>query len=362
LNLVVNVNESQSSQQSAASAESNSQQPTIVVQMPDPQTPKSRWRRRFVFVILICSVMLNFVLYFSFAEYFTSSVPPSEKFHSGNAVASDKIAIVRVSGTLMPPLTRRVLRQIERASDDPQVKGVVVSIDSPGGLVADSHEVFHRLGQLREKKPIYVTMKRLAASGGLYIAMGAGEEGKIYAEPTTWTGSIGVIIPRYDVSELAEKFGVTDDSLKSGEFKDSLSPFRPLTDAERKLWGDIIEDSFDRFVKIIAENRSELDYDTVRNELGTGQIFTADDAKKRGLVDEIGYEDEALEALQKSLGLSSVRIVTYSFPPQILELLTGMAMQHETTGGWRSLLDATVPRAMYFCSSGPGIPSWDAAD
>src|SRR4029077_5357237 len=120
-----------------------------------------------------------------------------------------------VNGTIMPPFTKRILQSIDHAKDDKHVKGVVLVVDSPGGLVSDSHQIYHRLKELGKTKPIFVSMKSLAASGGYYVSMGAGEEGRIFAEPTTWTGSIGVIMPRYEVVELAKKVGIDSKPLKT---------------------------------------------------------------------------------------------------------------------------------------------------
>ncbi len=174
----------------------------------------------------------------------------------------------------MPPFTERILKSLERAEDDPEVRGVLLIVDSPGGLVADSHQIYHRLTRLREKKPVAVSMRRMAASGGLYVAMGAGPQGMIFAEPTTWTGSIGVIIPRYEISELAEKVGVEPGSLKTGELKDSLNPIRPLSEQEIKVWNEILAESLDQFIDVIDQNRDTLDNAEVR-ELATGQVYTA---------------------------------------------------------------------------------------
>ena len=170
---------------------------TILVQTQVP----SIWRGWFIKILiafLILSIMFNFGLYSAYHQYFSKNDAPHERFHSGNETSNDKIAILKMEATIMPPYTERILRQIEHVQKDKDVKGVLLMIDSPGGLVADSHQIYHRLQKLQNEKPVYVQMKRMAASGGYYIAMGAGPKAKIFAEPTTWTGSIGVILPHYD--------------------------------------------------------------------------------------------------------------------------------------------------------------------
>ncbi len=326
--------------------------PIIIQQMPPQPFWIRRWFVRVLMVTLIFSLLYCMRLNSEYREYFDNGVSPSEHFHSGNEQSDDKIALINVSGTIMPPFTEQLLSAIKRAKEDEQVKGIVLVIDSPGGLVADSHQIYEKLKKLRETKPIFVSMKRMAASGGVYIAMGCGEAGKIFAEPTTWTGSIGVIIPRYDASELATKFGVKTDSLKTGEFKDSLDPLRPLSERDKELWGRILDESFQRFLKIIDDNRKSLDAAQVK-ELATGQLFTAEEAKANGLIDEIGDEEAAIEALKTQLGLKEVRIVEYNFPASLMNLLLGSAQAHDPDVQFRKLLEMSVPRAMYFCGSVP---------
>jgi protease IV len=326
--------------------------PTVIVQT-QPAGWRS-WTMRLAMLALGISVMANFGMYARYQDYFANVEPPIERFRSGDELASDKIVILSMSGTIMPPYTERLIKQIEQAEKAKAVKGVLLAIDSPGGFVADSHQIYHALKKLAAAKPVYVQMKRMAASGGYYISMGAGPDAKIFAEPTTWTGSIGVIIPRYDVSALAEKFGVGSDPLKTGEFKDALSPFRPLTENERKLWENILHQSFEQFVGVIDENRKTLDAEQVK-KLATGQIYTAHDAVENGLVDEIGFEEDALAALKTKAGVSKVRVVTYEHPSTLLDVLS-MSSKAQTASPWRAMLEASVPQALFYCSWFPPLP------
>lgn len=331
----------------------DSNRPQIIVNVP-PQSGGffKAWFTRLLFSFLLLSVFMNFALISSNADIDTGT---QEKFVSGDETATDRIVIIEANGTIMPPFTERIIGMVEDARDDDNVKGVVLVVDSPGGLVADSHQIYHRLKQLSAKKPVYVAMKRIAASGGVYIAMGAGENGKIFAEPTTWTGSIGVIIPRYDLSAMAEKFGVKSDSLTTGPFKDSLNMFKPLSEADRELWGAIMDDSFDRFVEIVAEGRKGLDEETVRTKLATGQVFTANQALENGLIDEIAFDDEVVDKLQEDLGLSKVRVVKYTYTPTVLDILLGNVEARDPEVFWQKAMESTVPRAMYYCSWLPSL-------
>jgi protease-4 len=326
---------------------------TILVQTQNPGLWRG-WVVRILIVALLVSLLANFGLYSAYRKYFSNTEPPTERFHSGSATASEKIAILKMEATIMPPFTERLIHQIEHATKDADIKAVLLVIDSPGGLVTDSHQIYHRLQKLRQSKPVYVQMKRMAASGGYYIAMGAGPEAKIYAEPTTWTGSIGVILPRYDLSKIAEKYGVASDPLKTGPFKDSLNPLRPMDDSERKVWNDIIDQSFQKFITVIDENREGLDREGVK-KLATGQVFTADDAKQNKLIDEIGFTEDSLEALKEKAKLKNPRVVSYDSPRALIDLLLGEAKLQQSDP-WKAFLESTVPRAMYHCSWLPPMP------
>lgn len=304
--------------------------------------------------LLAASIMMNLLLIAATAITPTPVTGVRQILREGDAGAKAKLAVIDFTGTIMPPFTDRWIRQIRHAREDDSVKGVLLEIDSPGGLVADSHQLYHELRKLTDQKPVYVAMKRIAASGGLYIAMAAGAEGKIYIEPTTWTGSIGVIIPRYNAAELAEKIGVKTEPLATGPLKGSLSPFRNLREDERAVWDTIIDDAFERFLGVIADNRSQLDHDAVR-ALATGQIYTANQALENGLADENGYSEDALRALAESIGLTKYQVVDYAAPVGLIDVLIGM--QEDRPNVMDQLMEAGVPRAFYYCSWNPMVPA-----
>lgn len=312
------------------------------------------WLTRLLLGVLLISLFSNFAMYSSYQDYFAKAQPPREKYYSGEKDADAKIALIQVDGTIMPPYTKRILRSIQRIREDDAVKGAVLVVDSPGGLVADSHRIYHALKGLRNEKPVVVSMKRLAASGGYYVAMGAGTEGTIYAEPTTWTGSIGVIIPHFDATQLSKKIGIDSKPLKTGKYKDALSPFREMTEDERAVWEQILDDAFDQFLSVITENRSELDRQAVEG-LATGQIYTAEQAVANGLVDKIGFEEDAVEALKGRLNLEKARVIEYQYQPGLLELMNQSVRSSDPEARWRTVLEAAVPRAMYYYSSLPGL-------
>jgi protease-4 len=184
--------------------------------------------------------------------------------------------------------------------------------------------------------------------------MGIGEQGRIYVEPTTWTGSIGVIIPRFNATELVEQFGVRSEPLVTGPLKDTLNPFRDMTDQEKTVWGAIMEDAFGRFVSVIADNRTELDEAAVR-ELATGQIYTANQAIENHMVDKIGYVEDAVADLAQLLKLDSYDAFEYRSTPGLIDLVLGaQASQPKTISD--QILQASVPQALYYASWNPWIP------
>ena len=317
--------------------------------------PARRWAWRLLGALLIASIIANLYMYASFREYFAVNDSPSEQYHSGARYDVNKIALVEIKGVISPPFTSRVIRSIKKARDDSAVKGAVLGLDSPGGLVTDRHEIYHELTKLRQTKPIVVSMGSIAASGGYYAAMGAGTEGKIFAEPTTWTGSIGVIIPRYEVVGLAEKLGFESKPLKTGPYKDALSPFRALTPDEQQVWDRILDQSYQRFLKVIDDNRPKLNYEQVK-ALATGAIYTADDALANGLVDVIGYKEDAIAELKKQVQLEQARVVDYHFSEGWMDLLASSMRAQDPAAPLRTLLEATVPKAMYLCSWGLAAP------
>ncbi|MFN3157712.1 MAG: signal peptide peptidase SppA [Rubinisphaera brasiliensis] len=307
---------------------------------------KGRWGTRLLTIAFIFSLLLNFALFSAYGTYLGEFDGAQERYHSGSKTATDKLALISVEATIMPPFTERIIDHIRKATEDDDVKGAVVVVDSPGGLVADSHQIYHELKKLAEKKPVFVQMKRIAASGGYYVAMGAGKSGKIVAEPTTWTGSIGVIIPHYDLTELAGQIGVKSEPLTTGEFKDSLSSFKPLSDRERDVWKGILDDAYQRFLSVIEQGRPDMSRQQIE-DVATGRIFTSQQALAEGLVDEIGFLDETIAGLAEQLNLKSYRVIEYQHPPTIADILMGSAQSRSELSLLRELLQSPSPRAFY---------------
>ena len=316
------------------------------------RTRCSPWFQRVFIGLLLLSLLLNGWYIWQPFAYRRPGIP--EQHLLGTEGARDRIAVINFEGTISPPFTSRWLRELRQAQDDVSVLGVLLVIDSPGGFVADSHQLYRAIQKLAKVKPVNVAMKRIAASGGYYIAMGIGKQGQIYVEPTTWTGSIGVIIPRFNATELVQKFGIKSEPLITGPLKDTLNPFRDMTDQEKTVWAAIMDDAFSRFVSVIADNRTELSDAAVR-ELATGQIYTANQAIEKHLVDKLGYVEDAVEDMAQTLQLSAYDAFEYRSAPGLIDMLLGAETSHPKTVS-DQILQASVPQAMYYASWNPWIP------
>lgn len=298
-----------------------------------------------------------------FADYFDQTGGITEKFVSGGKFADEKVAVITVDGVIMGG-DGFVKKQIEKIREDKDVKAIVLRIDSPGGTVTGSDYLYHHLKKLRDERklPVVVSMGSMAASGGYYLAMAVGDtERSIFAEPTTMTGSIGVMIPRYDVSELLEKIHVKDDAIASHERKLMLSMTRPLVGEQRELIQGTVNDMFERFKAIVKEGRPVYRKDpSALDQLATGEVFLADKAKLHGLVDEIGFVEDAIDrALELAhLTKSQTRVVKYHQDGSLLEALgVPAAKLTAPSSPLEGLFDLATPRAFYLYSAFPAAMS-----
>ncbi len=348
----------------ASSAKAPPAAPPPPVRVLLEQSPWGGWKKKLMWGALGLSVLLNISLAGVIQSYFDPESEVPEKYHSGDHTTADKIAIITVSGTIMGGETF-AKQQIDQVKKDKHVKAVVLRVDSPGGTVTGSDYLHHHLKQLiaERKIPMVVSMGSVAASGGYYIAMAAGPgEKRIFAEPTTWTGSIGVIIPHYDVSDLLKKWDVKDDSISSHPLKQMGSPTRmlpePVLEEERKILKELVDESFAGFKQIVLDSRTELAKDPgLQETVFTGRIFTAPHAKRVGLVDELGFIEDAIKRAAElaKLDEEKVRVVKYKKSGGVFEALIG----GETAHGFdpAALLELTSPKAYYMYSVVPQLLS-----
>ncbi len=327
------------------------------------QPPPSALGRygKFVLIALVLAVMTILGQLASYRSYFSPPGGPQEKFHSLSETAAQKVAIIKIEG-MISDSEGFVKQQVDRVREDDDVVAVVLRIDSPGGTIAASDSLYHRIRELARERdmPMVVSMGGLCASGGYYLAMAAGERPDVvFAEPMTWTGSIGVFIPHYDLSGLLTEWNVRDDTVASHKNKLMGSPTRELTPEERaeerKLLQDLVDRSFQRFKDVVLGGRPKLKDDADKfAKATTGQIFTADQAKDLGLVDKIGFIEDAVARAAELVGRepSTLRCVKYDEPPSSLKMLLGAESPLAPAGrtDLSALLGLTAPRAYYLCT------------
>jgi protease-4 len=287
-------------------------------------------------------------------EYFNTTGGVREKYHSLSKTRADnKIAIIDASGIIMGG-DGFVKQQIDKVRGDTSVKGIILRVDSPGGTVYGSDFMYHHLVKLREERqlPLVVSMGSVAASGGYYISMAVGDqENCIFAEPMTTTGSIGVIIPHYNVSGLMEKLDIVNDSIATHPRKEMLSITKPMTEDDRAVIGKYIAHAFDRFKEVIKYGRPQFAEDTAAlNVLATGEVFTAKQAKDAGLIDEIGFIEDAIERVLEMAKLdeSATRVITYNKQPTLADAFSlAKAPRNNLVA---ELIEFSTPRAYYLAA------------
>ncbi|MGE5664791.1 MAG: signal peptide peptidase SppA, partial [Deltaproteobacteria bacterium] len=253
---------------------------------------------------------------FLFAAVFFVLIGVVSRMGSGSFTPGPKVAILPINGLISD--SEEPIRQLKEFAKDDSVKAIVVRINSPGGGVVPSQEIYEEIRKLKGKKVVVASMGALAASGGYYIACAAD---RIYANPGTITGSIGVIMQFVNVKDLIEKIGVKGVVVKSGELKDAGSPLRDMTPEERQYLQGVIDNVHAQFVQAVADGR-RLDVEAVR-KIADGRIFSGEQAKALGLVDALGDQEDAVaDAARMAKIEGEPRVVT---PPKkklsILELL-----------------------------------------
>jgi protease-4 len=254
------------------------------------------------------------------------------------------LARVTIEGPIGGATRSRVLKALDQVGKR-ECPALLLRIDSPGGTVGDSQEIHAALLRLREKGcRVVASFGNISASGGVYIGVAAEQ---IVANPGTITGSIGVILRGNDLSRLLERIGVRFETVKSGLYKDILSPDRALSEAERQLLQDLIDSSYGQFVEAVARGRG-LEEATVR-QFADGRVFSGAQAKELGLVDELGDEERARRLAAELGGLDPERSRTVDFgrpPGRLASLVPG-----------RNLL-GTVAGALQLELAWAGQPLW----
>ncbi len=352
-----------------------------------------------VLAFLFMSLVLNLLAVLIYANviddpFQTESKTLREQFLLGDENARDKIAVVRVSGIISEAGIQYPIRQLEAAARDRHVKAVVLRIDSPGGTVTASEELYQNIINLRDNngrrfpgsgpKPVSVSMGGLAASGGYYIAV-AGKP--IAAESTTITGSIGVFAALPNVAGWAKEHGVSLELIKAGNIKASGSFFHMLSPEERQTWQDTVDNAYDLFLNVISTNRPALTPAVLKDKmvidrmiprrdekgnpvlnekgepiqvrytrtLADGGTYTSAEARKHGLIDDIQDLPAAVRAAASSAGLTKYRAIVYERTPGLIERLTGLHLRSPSPyPDMGDLASTLTPRLWYVASAADG--------
>jgi protease IV len=278
--------------------------------------------------LFFVSVIINFLSAFAFKGIETdfsdllaaSEMPYTEEVvQEGNELK--KIVVLDVNGVIQDTGTAESLLQssgynhqgfmkkLEYIQDDDSVKGIILRVNTPGGGVVESAEIHDKLVEIQKdsKKPVYISMGSMAASGGYYISAGAK---KIFASQETLTGSLGVIMQGINYEGLADKYGVDFVTIKSGQYKDIMSPTRQMTEEEREILQNMIDNSYEGFVKVISEGRN-MTADQVK-KIADGRIYDGRQAKDLNLIDGFGYLEDVIEHMKNDEKLKDAKVVRYT--------------------------------------------------
>ena len=233
----------------------------------------------------------------------------------------NRIGVVEINGSIME--SKKINKDIKAFVDDDSIKGILIRIDSPGGAVAPSQEIYTMVLRAAKKKKVVVSMGGLAASGGYYIAIGGDH---IFANPGTITGSIGVISQFAELDEALDYLNIRMRTVKSGKFKDSGSPFRKMNAEDEDYFKAVVMDIYEEFVKVVAEER-ELELEEVK-KLADGRVYTGKQAKELGLVDDIGSMEDAVAWLSDELKFEGEPELVYpeKESDEIMQQLMGSAL------------------------------------
>ena len=342
--------------------------PGAIYYCPPPPPPRRSFLGKlfltFFLFVVGGSFFLNLILLAVSAGVLgDGTVRVQEKFVSHAKGAVDKVVILPIEGVILESEDGFVKRAIDTAMKDEHVRAVVLRVDSPGGSVSGSDYLYHHLRKLVDEKkiPIVVSMGSIAASGGYYVSMAVGHESNtIFAEPTCFTGSIGVIIPHYNVAGFMEEHGLADDSIASHKLKEMGSITKPMTPDEKRIFEALIKDSFDQFKKVICSGRLRFEKDPEKlNILATGQIFTAQQAVKDdvGLIDSIGFLENAVDRAIELAHVdgNKVKVVRYKQEASLGSILMGGQASKSHPLDLKALLEMTTPKAYFLASWLPGL-------
>lgn len=241
-------------------------------------------------------------------EAFSKFYPVDEEILYGTN-PTQKISVINVEGMIASDQSNdTIVDTLKEAQKDPQIAGVIMQINSPGGSVYASEKIYKEIKKLQEiNKPVYAVMEELAASGGYYISAPCD---KIYASNETWTGSIGVIMQSYSLEGLFDEYGIKEQNITTGKMKDAGSPGSDMDNEEKEYFQGLVDSAFGRFVKVVSEGR-DMSEKEVR-KLADGRVYDGSQALENGLVDNIGDLEDAYKDMTEAYNLSDPMLVEKS--------------------------------------------------
>jgi protease-4 len=317
-----------------------------------PRRSHSVWRV-FWWFLFVASMLGNVILFLVLIGFGAMTLgvqdsPFHERVIQGRGFR-DKVVVMSIEGVINNAQSRKLYNQVKMAEADGAVRGVIVKINSPGGTISASDQIFDRLNKFRlanTKKPVVAFMQGMAASGGYYAACACDE---IVAEPTVITGSIGVIFSNLVVQDLFEnKLGILPVVVKSGQKKDWPSSYRAPSDEELSYIDErLITPAYERFLEVVAQGREDiLTPDEIR-PLADGGIYSAQAAMDNKLVDHIGYLEDAVELVRVKAGLGGVRVVEYEEVFSLASLLSVRSNLGQVKLDRSLIHELTTPELLY---------------
>lgn len=289
-------------------------------------------KRRLVAGLILGAIVLFLVL--------AATLRPATRFSAENDAAGAEIGIIHINGVIAGggngggflsdwSGSEEVTAGLRAAAKNPRLKAVVIRLNSPGGTASASQEISTEVERLKQSgKKVVVSMGDVAASGAYWIASGADQ---IVANPATITGSIGVIIQTQNMQPLFGKIGLSTETFKSGPYKDMGSSSRPVTPAERAIFQSMIDDIYGQFINVVASGR-KMDIEKVKM-LADGRVFTGQQAKELGLVDELGNHYDAIDLAARLAGISGEPLVVELGPRNIWRELLGNTLSQLVLSG-----------------------------
>lgn len=260
--------------------------------------------------------------------------------------SSDYIGVLKVHGTMSSDNDSRsaynqswLIARIDQMKNDPLNQGMILSVDTPGGAVYAIDELYLKIKEYEEVtgRPVYTYMESMAASGGYYISAGTD---RIYANRNCWTGSIGVTIGTiYDISGFLEKMGVKTVTINSGANKGMGSTTEPLTQEQKDIYQSLVDEAYEQFIGVVMEGRGMSE--AKAKKLGDGRVYTAKQAKKNGLIDEIGTLNDVVSDMKRNFELEGCDVQTISYEPStsLLSLLSGLAKDDDARSQYDQLME-----------------------